>query len=916
MMTLRSWLAVGVACGALAAEAPAGAVSWILDGDGNWANPANWSTGMLPGPFDDVLIDVGGATVRTITHNSGNNMVRSIASAENLFVSGGSTLHVTGAYSNSAETRVGNATLQLDGTSTLNTLNMVGAGRLAGAGLVTVLGGGTNVSNTQHFGTGTTLYLGAVGVAGAGGAVRLDGGRTVEYRGGYTTSTSFADWDLDFTDAEGGGLLRNGTGSLMLDQALFGRVFASHDGPSKLENFGTWRKDRMSGSTTIETIFMNEGLVDVVNGRVEVIGPLANATNATTLSGGSWRVEARSESDLGTLWFDPQSGLESLVTNAANITLVGFEASQGIRTGATFGFGPGATITETLRHNAAGGTLSLLDGASFGSGSGVFTNEGLVLLGGLGPGFLVSSFIGASDGIVNKGEFRGIGSINFNGDFDNQGGVIRAADPMAIGAPLQVFGSGAISGGTLATDPGSRLQLFLPVPTVDVIDHQGIQFRANTPAGVVFVTTDYRNAGFGTGDAFNRIANGVIVDVRATSAGQVLSAEGLAGGGTPTPMLHFNAREGDATPFLVTITNTGSETILRGAVRTAGAPLLAVTGGDSFMITPGGTAQFGISTAGLSVGAFGGQSVVVANNFFNVADQTLSISGNIFRLAEAEVSAVAPPLVVRVGDAVTAVVGIANVALNDGFSEGLLVSASAAGALGAATPAGFILLAGQHGQVAATVDTTTAGVRSGIIDLTFQSGGEGSSGLTPIGIGGQSVGFSVQVNNRADPVFLRDGSALSFDAMLGGFVADLGTVSKGAVLDFGGFGLGNLAFGPADDLSGLVSLVSGGPWSMGSAFDIGLLAAGQVSGPFGISFNAASRGTFLGELMFEGLGTNLSDTLGEDRFARLFVRVAVADAQGVIPEPGTWAMMIAGFGAVGMVARRRRYRFAAAVSGH
>jgi hypothetical protein len=62
-------------------------IEWVGTIDGNWNNPANWDLGRLPGPSDDVLIDV--ATAITVTHNSGDTHVHSLTVAENFVLSGG-----------------------------------------------------------------------------------------------------------------------------------------------------------------------------------------------------------------------------------------------------------------------------------------------------------------------------------------------------------------------------------------------------------------------------------------------------------------------------------------------------------------------------------------------------------------------------------------------------------------------------------------------------------------------------------------------------------------------------------------------------------------------------------------------------------------------------------------------------------
>src|SRR5215471_15143497 len=61
-------------------------VSWINPNSGDWSDPANWSTGSLPGPSDDVVIDQPSITV---THNAGTDSVNSITSQDSIALNGG-----------------------------------------------------------------------------------------------------------------------------------------------------------------------------------------------------------------------------------------------------------------------------------------------------------------------------------------------------------------------------------------------------------------------------------------------------------------------------------------------------------------------------------------------------------------------------------------------------------------------------------------------------------------------------------------------------------------------------------------------------------------------------------------------------------------------------------------------------------
>ena len=71
--------------------AAAAAVKWVPNADGFWDVVTNWSSNpALPSAADSVTINVGGATVRTITHQFGTDTVNSLLSQENFALTGGS----------------------------------------------------------------------------------------------------------------------------------------------------------------------------------------------------------------------------------------------------------------------------------------------------------------------------------------------------------------------------------------------------------------------------------------------------------------------------------------------------------------------------------------------------------------------------------------------------------------------------------------------------------------------------------------------------------------------------------------------------------------------------------------------------------------------------------------------------------
>jgi hypothetical protein len=89
--------------------APAATVSWNVDSDGFWDVAANWSTGMVPQPGDDVVIDRPAANV-TVTFRSGTVAVNSLTSSEAFAITSG-TLNLAAASTVATLTMSGGQTI-------------------------------------------------------------------------------------------------------------------------------------------------------------------------------------------------------------------------------------------------------------------------------------------------------------------------------------------------------------------------------------------------------------------------------------------------------------------------------------------------------------------------------------------------------------------------------------------------------------------------------------------------------------------------------------------------------------------------------------------------------------------------------------------------------------------------------------
>ncbi len=107
---------------------------WDGGGDGtSWHDAANWSNDILPGPEDDVVIDVPG--LQTIVHSQGDTVIQSLTSHEAIVLQGGS-LSLAGDSTLEADfTLTGTGELTGAGRLTLNDLFVWAGGTMAGSGV-------------------------------------------------------------------------------------------------------------------------------------------------------------------------------------------------------------------------------------------------------------------------------------------------------------------------------------------------------------------------------------------------------------------------------------------------------------------------------------------------------------------------------------------------------------------------------------------------------------------------------------------------------------------------------------------------------------------------------------------------------------------------------------------------------------
>jgi RHS repeat-associated protein len=219
----------------------AATVTWI-GGNGNWNDTANWSTGALPGPDDDVVIDRPGDIA--VTLNSGNHTVRTIVCEEDFVLSGG-TLNLT-------------VSMQANRTFSMS------GGSLSGAGEVTITGALAWTGGTMS-GAGRTIVANT-------GTLSLTGS-SARYLNRVLGNEGTATW-TDGVLVMNGGTFDN-LGTLTANNSSDSGAYGS-GGVNAFNNVGTFTKQG-TGLTTFwqyntTVAFHNSGTVEVQAGTLGLDG--------------------------------------------------------------------------------------------------------------------------------------------------------------------------------------------------------------------------------------------------------------------------------------------------------------------------------------------------------------------------------------------------------------------------------------------------------------------------------------------------------------------------------------------------------------------------------------------------------------------------------------------------------------------
>ncbi len=779
----------------------------------------------------------------------------------------------------------------------------------ATAGAITLAPGTiyTSGPSTATSVTGTINNQGAINFSAGGGSnaylyiagnTTLQGGGTVnlsavDSNGQVYISQSVPNATLTNADnlIQGSGTI--GQGALTFVNGAAGTVLANTPGLNLLINGS-------GGVTNNGTLEANAGSTLVVQ---------SNLTNfsGNTLTGGTYIVNGAT-GNTGTVQLSTlgnNAGGE-IVNNAAKIILNGPTANTLLVDAG------GNNALQPLAANLAAGSLTLTGGYNF-APTGNLTNAGSVHIGGGGSGLTVSSGntysqTGGST-LIDSGGTLTAGTANISGGTVQLAGGTVASGALTNGPSGLITGYGNIqarptnqgtidaSGGTLTVsngisgptgtikvDPGATLSLAggaLGSTTGTLTQNGTLALGSNN----ITVSNSYTNANFGTGNSFNNHADvtGTGQILASGNTTQTITGPAVVGGTTATPQLQGfgNIRIGDTSTVNYNITNGGTTgPALIGAIQTSvnGGNITdsrlsgtGVTAGNYGPLASGQSQNFAVTLTGTTAGALAsGQEVHIANNFDNVAGQTLTLgSGAVYQTAQANTLPATVNLGnVHVGGALTGQLGVTNIAPNtNGYTETL--GATVSGTTGLASTSGSVsgLAQGQSSNaISVGLNSTTAGALSGSATLAFTSSAVNNSGLGTIGVGSQTVALTGAAYRLADPTltgvsfgnvllnstqtrFIGVTNSATADGFSEGLNALLGSFSgTGSNLLSGSGSITNLAAGLSNNSGLLVTLNTSATGQVTATVQVLLASNGAGTSGLGLTALPAQNVAVTGQI--------------------------------------------------------------------
>jgi hypothetical protein len=397
-----------------------------------FSNSGTISTGTLHLDWRSSLIDgSGGVTSGTLDSNLSNEGQMQTLNA-------GDLLTITGSYTQSPGYPIGSGSLTGPGTVNVNGRLTWAAGDMAGSGVTNANGG---------------LSISGDGLKTLDGHTLNDGGDGSWTGGGYVMIENSGKLNL----------LSGASLDIQNDRAILGAP-----GTGSVTNGGTLLKSAGTFTTTIQVPFVNNHIVEVRSGTLDLTGGFANFDGANLTSGtydvlGTFQFTgAKIVGNAATLILDGPNGKivdemgNNALSNFATNTATGsFTLQNGAQltvnteftNAGTMTIGAASSFETALGYTQTAGSTTLQNGTII-ADSTMINLQGGVLS---GTGTLNGNVTNAAE--IDVGTTTDPGVITINGDYSQPGGTlvlkIGGLNPGTDFDQLLISGQAAFAGGTL-----------------------------------------------------------------------------------------------------------------------------------------------------------------------------------------------------------------------------------------------------------------------------------------------------------------------------------------------------------------------------------------------------------------------------------------------------------------------------------
>ena len=822
-----------------------GADAFVADAGATGTNSAISGLTANAGAFD--LVNGASATLTGDLLNSGFLGLDS----DSYTSEGGSSLTVDGTLTNNGQIVIGPSTLGLSANATLT------AGALAGAGSIALYG---NLGAAPHQ-AAIDVESAAPGTLTA--TARLYGDAVLQFASGQIAAI-----------ASGATLLLYGANASVADAGA------------------------ASVNSALSGLAANAGAFDLIDGASAVLGGnLGNSgvlgldSDAYTAEGGSSLTVDGTLTNSGQIILGPDTGGLSAnvelsaqaLSNTGSILLYGSAARQAILTiAAAANSSGGLTVGGGATLHAGGFVLS----GGLATVSGNLTADAASISGGL---------LALAGGTIQTGTLTitALGSLSGTGTIDAV--VANASTVLASGGTLDIAGVVA-GGGGLAIAAGAALDLGASSAEAVSFAGAGGTLRLDAPASFTGTITD-----FAVGDTLS-LKNDAAVTASASfdaASGNSTLTVALSGGGA----LSFKLA-GDYAGDVFTVGQTGTDSTLTfsvpavptietavpvdfGILRAGATPTQVLTignaagaGAPSLDVSIGGVS--GAATASGSItrlppGASDGAQIVVGLNTqaggvvsgvvtLNLASD---VAGNATALPVEQVAvqavayrtaaaALRPAVAyLHVGDPASEALIVGNTDPNDGYSESLIASVVGfSGGIVAANGTTGLVAPGASDASAVSIgfSTATTGQIAGSVSLGVRSIATGADPYGTTDLGTIAVPVTVYVDNYAQAAFATSNGTLTGSSS--NVTLDLGTIAANSGPLAVGFGVSNVAPGPADLLSGSFTASGSGAFTPANLGPFSGLGAGQSDTAPSLTLDTSQTGVQTETIVLAPHGSN------------------------------------------------------------